>query len=102
MKQKYLKNGDSLKINEKLCTGCGICVDVCPHSVFKVEDKKAVVINKKSCMECGACKMNCAFGAIEVNTGVGCAYAIINGIIKKTEPTCGCSSDGKKSSVCCG
>ena len=103
MIQKYLKNGESLKINKELCTGCGMCVDVCPHSVFKIDNRKAVIINKESCMECGACKMNCAFEVIEVNSGVGCAYAIINGIINKTDPTCGCSSDDKKkSSACCG
>jgi len=101
MKQQYLKNGDSLKVDKNLCTGCSICTNVCPHNVFKIENKKAEIINKESCMECGACKMNCPFNAISVTTGVGCAYAIINGIINKSSPTCGCS-DGKKTSSCCG
>jgi len=100
MIQKYLKNGGSLVINKRLCTGCGTCVDVCPHNVFRIENKKAVVINKESCMECGACKKNCPFGAIEVNSGVGCAYAIIRGTINKTEPTCDCSYNSKSSSCC--
>jgi NAD-dependent dihydropyrimidine dehydrogenase PreA subunit len=103
MIQKYIKNGESLKVNEKLCTGCGVCVEVCPHNVFRIEERKAHIVNKKSCMECGACKKNCPSLAIEVNSGVGCAAAIIGGLINKSEPTCGCSGDGKKaSSSCCG
>lgn len=100
MIQKYIKNGDSLKIDYELCIGCKVCIEVCPHNVFKIENKKAVIINKDSCMECGACKLNCPTKAINVNAGVGCAYAIISGMINKTEPTCGCS-DNKKSKSCC-
>ena len=29
-------------INEELCTGCGLCVDVCPD-VFEMKDDKAIV-----------------------------------------------------------
>ena len=99
MIQKYLKNGESLKVNKELCTGCKTCMDVCPHNVFMIESRKAVIINKESCMECGACKMNCPLGAIEVNSGVGCAYAIISGIINNTEPSCGCSNNKKSGSA---
>jgi hypothetical protein len=28
-------------------------------------------------MECGACQLNCPTGALKVDSGVGCAYAII-------------------------
>jgi hypothetical protein len=40
-------------------------------------------------MECGACMRNCASGAIKVRPGVGCAAAIIGGLVRGTEPTCG-------------
>jgi hypothetical protein len=43
-------------------------------------------------MECGACTNNCEFGAIEVKAGVGCAAAVIRGMISGGEPECGCSS----------
>lgn len=100
--QKYLKNISSLKITDaEKCTGCGTCVEVCPHNVFEIRGRKVSVLDKDACMECGACKMNCAYGVIDVNAGVGCAYAVINGIINKSEPTCGCSSDGS-ASACCG
>jgi hypothetical protein len=47
-------------------------------------------------MECGACSLNCERQAIYVKSGVGCAAGIIQGILKNTEPTCGCS-EGKAS-----
>lgn len=83
MKFKYLKNVVTLELNQEKCVGCGLCKIVCPHRVFELENRKAVIIDKESCMECGACTSNCPAGAIYVNNGVGCAIAIINGILKK-------------------
>lgn len=100
--QVYLKNVVSLELDEKKCTGCGICIDVCPHEVFEMEGRKAQIISRDSCIECGGCYRNCPVGAISVNAGVGCATAIIIGAIKGTEPTCGRSTDekGEKNSCC--
>lgn len=91
MKHQYLKNVATLKLMAEKCTGCGLCFKVCPHAVFKIENKKAEIMNLDSCMECGACMKNCAFGAIEVHPGVGCASAIIKGLLTGTEPSCDCS-----------
>ena len=101
---KYLKNVVTLKLDTEKCTGCGMCLSVCPHNVFEINDKKAAIVNRDACMECGACKKNCPFGAIDVRAGVGCAAAIILGAIKGTEPTCGSCDDPKdksKKSSCC-
>ena len=100
MRNVYLKNIVSLKLNQERCIGCGMCAAVCPHRVFVMDTKKAMIKDLDSCMECGACKMNCPADAIEVNSGVGCASAIIIGALKGTEPACGCSSDGN-SGCCC-
>jgi NAD-dependent dihydropyrimidine dehydrogenase PreA subunit len=94
---KYLKNIVTLKLNPELCSGCGMCVNVCPHAVFTISQGKAILQDRDACMECGACAMNCRFGAITVRSGVGCASGILNGILNNTEPTCGCS-EGK---ACC-
>jgi len=99
MKNKYLKNVCTLKFNSDKCVGCGRCIEVCPHKVFNLNEGKAELINKDGCMECGACVKNCAFNAIEVKSGVGCAYAVIKGWLLGTEPTCDCSGDN--SSSCC-
>ncbi len=99
MKTKYLKNVVTLQLQEEKCTGCGICIEVCPHNVLALTGNKVRIIDKDSCMECGACAKNCAFGAIGVRSGVGCAAAIIIGKMLGTEPSCGCSDGG--SSGCC-
>jgi len=90
MEHKYLKNVATLRLIPDNCTGCGICVDVCPHRVIQIIDNKAR-ISKDRCMECGACALNCPADAIEVNAGVGCAAAIIKGWLTGSEPSCDCS-----------
>jgi hypothetical protein len=44
-------------------------------------------------MECGACRRNCAFDAIAVDSGVGCAAAIIASWFNKGEIVCGPGDD---------
>jgi NAD-dependent dihydropyrimidine dehydrogenase PreA subunit len=90
---QYLKNIVTLKYNPELCNGCKMCTIVCPHSVFEIVDKKARIMDIDDCMECGACALNCQYGAITVKSGVGCAAAIINGIINKSEASCDCSNN---------
>lgn len=80
---EYLLSGHSLVLDQALCNGCGRCVEVCPHAVFSVDARKAVIARRGDCMECGACRMNCPLGAIAVSSGVGCAAAIINSLRHK-------------------
>jgi NAD-dependent dihydropyrimidine dehydrogenase PreA subunit len=87
---KYLRNVATLKYYPEKCTGCGRCAEVCPHGVFEMVDKRAVLIDKDNCMECGACRRNCSFAAISVDSGVGCAAAILNAMRTGGDPTCGC------------
>jgi ferredoxin len=103
-KHKYLKNIVTLKVDMEKCTGCGICTTVCPHNVLQVENNKISIIEKDSCMECGACAKNCPFAAITVDAGVGCAFAIINGLLSGGPPSCDCDNSDKlkkKNNSCC-
>lgn len=86
---RYLKGVTTLELDAAKCVGCGICVDVCPHDVFELADKKARIIDKDACMECGACAGNCPAEAITVRSGVGCAAGVINGFLRGTEACCG-------------
>jgi ferredoxin len=96
---RYLENVTTLQLDAYKCDGCKMCIRVCPHAVLVVENKKARIVDRGACMECGACAMNCPPQAITVNSGVGCAYGVLVGRIKGTEPSCDCGTD---SSSCCG
>jgi len=89
----HLQNVTTLDLNTETCIGCGRCVEVCPHRVLSLSDGKARIEYKDLCMECGACSRNCPVDAITVSAGVGCAYAIIKGVLKGTEPDCGCGCE---------
>jgi electron transfer flavoprotein alpha subunit len=47
------------------CTGCTLCVKVCPFGAITIEAKKAV-IDLTKCTLCGACKEVCKFDAISI------------------------------------
>lgn len=98
MKLRYLSNVTTLELNVEKCNGCGICLLVCPHAVFALENKRAAIVDRDACMECGACALNCPEEALMVQVGVGCAAAVITGALRGTEPTCDCSGD---STSCC-
>jgi heterodisulfide reductase subunit A len=53
------------KVNLNLCTGCGMCVDVCPYEAVSLKDGKAEV-NEVLCEGCGTCQATCLRAAIEV------------------------------------
>ncbi len=90
MRDAYLEN--TLVYTPEACNGCAKCVEVCPHGVFAMNGRQAVLIHPHRCMECGACQLNCVTGAIAVESGVGCANAMIRAaLLGQKEATCGCS-----------
>lgn len=95
---RYLPNVVTLELDPSKCNGCRMCIEVCPHEVFEIEDKRAVIVDRDACMECGACSLNCEPGAITVQSGVGCAAAVISSYRRGGEPSCDCDSD---TSCCC-
>jgi NAD-dependent dihydropyrimidine dehydrogenase PreA subunit len=103
MKLRYLKNGETLALDPGRCNGCRECIEVCPHAVFAMNGGKALILDRGACMECGACARNCASAAITVKAGVGCAAAIIGGMLRGTEPACGCGGApaARAGSGCC-
>ena len=51
--------------NDK-CTGCGICVDSCPVTVFDLKDNKSVPARMEDCLVCRACEVQCPENAIQI------------------------------------
>lgn len=97
---RYIEDAVTLEFDAALCNGCARCTEVCPHAVFRMENKRGVLADRGACMECGACARNCEPGAIRVRAGVGCAAGVLAGKVAGTGPACGCS-DKVPSSPCC-
>ncbi len=53
------------EVNLNLCTGCGMCVEVCPYEALSLKDNKAEV-NEVLCEGCGTCSATCLRAAIQV------------------------------------
>lgn len=88
---------NTLRYDPKRCTNCRMCSTVCPHGVFAAGDGVAQLVHHEACMECGACQLNCPVDAIMVESGVGCATAMIQAALTgRKEPVCGCAG-----SPCC-
>lgn len=109
----YLKDVVTLKLDGGKCVGCGMCLHVCPHAVFRLTNGTAEIVSRDACMECGACSRNCPAEALSVQSGVGCAAAVINSKLgRKGECCCyiepskdkanplQCPSDSNRSSCC--
>ncbi len=83
---------NTLVYHPELCNGCAMCTAVCPHAVFEMNGRKARLVSPQACMECGACQLNCVTDAITVESGVGCAAAMIRAALRgQKEATCDCS-----------
>ena len=82
---------NTLQYDPSLCIWCGVCVDVCPHAAFEMQGRLAYLVNQQACMECGACQLNCPVNAIRVESGVGCAAAMIRASLRgQKEEACSC------------
>lgn len=89
---------NTLTYDPELCINCGMCSMVCPHGVFEAGEEVAQLVRHGACMECGACPLNCPTGAIAVDSGVGCAYALMReALAGKKDGDCGCGPG----SPCC-
>ena len=86
---RHLAGVSTLELSRELCSGCRMCLNVCPQGVFTLSEKKAAIADLDACMECSACATNCPEGALTVRRGVGCAAAKITAAL------------GLKKDVCC-
>ncbi|TEU10516.1 MAG: 4Fe-4S ferredoxin [Anaerolineales bacterium] len=91
---------NTLQYDPELCISCEMCSLVCPHAVFAMNGRVAQLVCPEACMECGACQLNCPTGAITVESGVGCAAAMIYASLTgKKEATYGGETESSRCSA---
>jgi len=98
----YLKDVATLRLDPERCSGCGVCLEVCPRAVLARSGSSVSIVDRDACMECGACARNCPTGALTVNAGVGCATAVINTALGRNKASCCCYIDSDGGAGCDG
>lgn len=43
---QYLRNVVTLRLDEAKCTGCGRCLEVCPHAVLAASNGKVAILDR--------------------------------------------------------
>ncbi|MFH2070156.1 MAG: CoB--CoM heterodisulfide reductase iron-sulfur subunit A family protein [Elusimicrobiota bacterium] len=62
--EKLLKEPIIVSVDEDKCSGCRICISVCPYGAREFDAlKKIAVVNEALCEGCGACVSACGSGA---------------------------------------
>ncbi len=77
-----------IKIDEKKCTGCGLCVSGCHEGALQLINGKAVMISDLYCDGLGACIGECPEGAISFEKREAAPYsetAVLERIAPKGE-----------------
>ncbi|QCQ23455.1 FAD-binding protein [Desulfoglaeba alkanexedens ALDC] len=59
-------SGNVAQTSPILCSGCGTCVNICPYSAPRFNDKGKAEINPALCKGCGLCVASCRSGAIRL------------------------------------
>ena len=78
----------SLTLDKTRCTGCGICMEICPREAIeikktpKADGEKAkpptIDISEEKCHYCGMCDPVCPFGALKVRINGEHMIPVIN------------------------
>ena len=65
LSRKQLQSAATIAaVNERICSGCGICVDMCPYSARVIDEERGFArVLEVLCQGCGACVAACPNGA---------------------------------------
>ena len=57
-------------VDEGVCSGCGICVEICPYEAREMDTRRGIsVVHSALCQGCGACIASCPNFACELRNG---------------------------------
>ena len=66
-------DGTVVKVDDDLCSVCGVCVPLCKYEALSIEEKgkdqQEIVVDKVECRGCGLCVAACPSGAISQKEG---------------------------------
>ena len=58
----------SAVVNQERCSGCKVCIGVCPYKAISFDEKEeASLVNELLCQGCGTCAAACPSSAIKAN-----------------------------------
>ena len=64
--KELLHEPTTVPVNDELCSGCAICVTMCPYTARSMDpDRGVVAVNEILCEGCGACAAACPSGAAQ-------------------------------------
>jgi heterodisulfide reductase subunit A2 len=54
-------------VDEGICSGCGICVEICPYEAREMDPRRGIsIVHQALCQGCGACVAACPNNACEL------------------------------------
>lgn len=59
-------SGTVAQVDQLLCSSCGTCVNICPYSAPRFNEKGKAEVNPALCKGCGLCVASCRSGAIRL------------------------------------
>ena len=71
-------------VDEQICSGCGICVEVCPYEARQMDSRKGIsIVHSALCQGCGACIAACPNNACELrNTRAGQVLGMVDTFVE--------------------
>jgi len=67
-KSEYVSEPIVAHVDEEICSGCGICTQVCPYEAPQLvvkNGRKVCEVNRALCKGCGSCASLCPSGAMQ-------------------------------------